>query len=293
MKPVPSSIANTYPPRGPLQQFRFETATAFTCFRCGASKKAKLISVYGADWSRRLCNGCYGRLLALYEIKAGIRPEDERAEQLAEALLSASTLEEQRQAEKRFRASERRADVLAPESARFVATAEHVAKHLDASAQLEWSPAVIGLCKAVEAEVVHRILRPLATTVSGEDLGADKSDPDIGRVAKFASDPTLKPPELGVFAHFLQTLIHSEKRRESSSLIRGFLRLAASWTGSGWVLDSSRGLHAGLGDLTKKYRNRAAHIEELSADDYAECQRFTLGAEGLLWQLIVATEPHR
>ena len=71
MQPVPSTLTKTYPKRGPLQQFRFAEGTAFKCFRCGDTKKSKLITVYSGDWSRKLCNGCYGRLLSLYEIKAG------------------------------------------------------------------------------------------------------------------------------------------------------------------------------------------------------------------------------
>jgi len=31
---------------------------------------SKLITVYRGDWSKRLCNSCYGRLLSIYEIKA-------------------------------------------------------------------------------------------------------------------------------------------------------------------------------------------------------------------------------
>lgn len=103
MEPVPSTLTKTYPKHGPLQQFRFAEATAFKCFRCGISKKSKLITVYSGDWSRKLCNGCYGRLLSLYEIKAGTEPEDLRAEQLADALLSIVPVDQQRQAELLFR----------------------------------------------------------------------------------------------------------------------------------------------------------------------------------------------
>ena len=71
MQQVPSEIIKSYPTRGPLQQYRFATATAFNCFRCGTSKRAKLITIYADDWSRRLCNGCYGNLLSVYKIKAG------------------------------------------------------------------------------------------------------------------------------------------------------------------------------------------------------------------------------
>jgi hypothetical protein len=56
-----------------------------------------------------------------------------------------------RQTEKLFRASEERAARLSSEALRFISTAEYVAGRLEADPQLEWSPAVIGLCKAVEA----------------------------------------------------------------------------------------------------------------------------------------------
>ena len=209
MQPVPSTVTKTYPERGPLQQFRFAEGTAFSCFRCGDTKKSKLITIYAGDWSKRLCNGCYGRLLSLYEIKAGTSADDHRAEELAAALLSAVALDDQQQVERLFRVSERRAQNLSPEAVRFIATAEHVARQLQADPQLEWSPAVIGLCKAVEAEVVSRILLLLADKAGHEDLSADKKDKDMGRVAAFCEDPNHKPPELGAFAHFLQTVIHS------------------------------------------------------------------------------------
>lgn len=194
METVPSSVTKIYPQRGPLQQFRFAEGTAFRCFRCDDTKKSKLITVYLGDWSRKLCNGCYGRLLSLYKIKAGTATDDQRADQLADALLSLVTIDQQRQAERSFVASEERAEVLSPEALRFIATAEHVATQLGSDAQLEWSPAVIGLCKAVEAEVVGRILRPLAIMARREDLSGDKNDRDIGRVAAFCADPQRKPP---------------------------------------------------------------------------------------------------
>jgi hypothetical protein len=99
MEPVPSTVMKTYPERGPLQQFRFAEGTAFKCFRCGDTKKSKLITVYLRDWSRKLCNGCYGRLLSLYEIKAGTAAEDQRAEELCDVLLSLVTIDQQRKAE--------------------------------------------------------------------------------------------------------------------------------------------------------------------------------------------------
>ena len=292
MDPVPSTLTKTYPKRGPLQQFRFAEGTAFRCFRCGNSKKSKLITVYSGDWSRKLCNGCYGRLLSLYEIKAGTGEDDLRAEQLADALLSIVSVDQQRQAELLFRASDNRAEALSPESLRFIATSEHVAAQLELDAQLEWSPAVIGLCKAVETEIVGRILRPLATLAVTEDLTDDKSDKDIGRVAAFCVDPGRKPPELGSFAHFLQTVIHSRQRRQTSKLINCFFRLSAAWTGSAWLLLPD-GLHGALRHLTETYRNRAAHIDELARSDYVGCREVTIGSTGVIWQLITSTEPHK
>ena len=94
MEPVPSNIKKRYPRRGPLQQCRFAEATAFRCFRCTRIKRSKLICVYMDDWSKRLCNGCYGRLLSLYDIKSGTKTEDERATELAGTLLSMVSLDD-------------------------------------------------------------------------------------------------------------------------------------------------------------------------------------------------------
>lgn len=289
MELVPSALTKTYSPRGPLQQFRLGSGTSFRCFRCRKTKKSELITVYSGDWSKRLCNGCHGRLLSLYEIKAGTAAEDQKAEDLVAALLSAVAAHDQCQAELGLRASEKRAEQLSPESVRFIATAEHVAAELQEDPHLEWSPAVIGLCKAVEWEVVVRILRPLAASASREDLRADKSDKDLGRVAKFCADQAQKPPELGAFGRFLQTATHSQERRETSALLGCFLKLVAEWTGSHWLLDP-KGLHFKLHNLIAHFRNRAAHIDELGMVDYVSCRNLVIGSEGLLWKLVVATE---
>ena len=292
MEPVPSTVTKTYPQRGSLQQFRFAAATAFRCFRCGASKKSKLITVYGDDWSRRLCNGCYGRLLSLYEIKAGAAADDKRAEQLAALLLSLVSVDDQRHAERLLLASETRAKRLSSETLRFLATAEHLAAQLRSEPELEWSPVIIGLCKAVEVEVVNRLIRPLAQRAAAEDLADDKKDKDIGQVAAFCADPNRKPPELGAFAHFLQTVIHSRRRRDTSMLIGAFLKLTADWTGSQWLLDP-HGLYQALTTLTTEFRNKAAHIDELGEVDYRQCRELVMGSDGALWRLDLSVERHR
>lgn len=288
MEPVPSTITKNYPKRGPLQQFRFSESTAFRCFRCGEIKKSKLIATYANDWSARLCNGCYGYLLSLFEIKAGTNADDQKVEELATALLSALAVEEQRQAERLYRAAEERAEKLGSEAVRFIATSEHVAKQLQSHPNLEWSPAVIGLCKAVESEVVRRIMQPLARKTENHNLSIDRKDKDIGRIATFCADPSRKPPELGTFAHFLQTAIYSQERRSTSTLLDCFLQLAREWPGSNWLLHPN-GFHHSLTLMTTNFRNRAAHIDELNREDYLHCRELVIGTEGLLWMVLLAT----
>ena len=292
MDTAPAKIAKTYPARGPMQQFRLAEISSFRCFRCGDTKRSKLITTYNGDWSSRLCNGCYGRLISLFDIKAGTQPDDERSEALADALLSAVNLEAQRQAERLYRAADERSARLTPRAVRFIATAEHVGAGLQSEPHLEWSPAVIGLCKAVELEIVSRILIPLAKRSNSADLRADTRDKDLGRVAEFCRDQTRSSPELGAFTHFLQTVIHSKRRRETSAIIQTFLQLARDWVGSSWILDPTLFLRS-LQTLTQKFRNRAAHIDELGKIDYFECRDLTIGKAGIMWQLLESTEPHR
>jgi hypothetical protein len=292
MEQVPSTVTKAYPASGPLQQFRFAAATAFRCFRCGASKKAKLITVYGGDWSRRLCNGCYGRLLSLYEIKAGTAADDDRVEELAALLLTSVSMDKQRHAERLLLTSETRAKRLSPKALRFLATAEHLAVQLGSKPELEWSPAIIGLCKAVEVEIVNRLIRPLAQQAAAQDLANDRKDNDIRRIADFCADPNRRPPELGRFAHFLKTVIHSRCHRDTSVLVGVFLKLARSWTGSQWLLDP-HGLHHALTILINDFRNKAAHIDELGESDYRKCRELVIGSEGALWRLDLSLEWHR
>jgi hypothetical protein len=105
----------------------------------------------------------------------------------------------------------------------------------------------------------------------------------------FCADPKRKPPELGSFAHFLRIVIHDEERRATSPLIAAFLKLVSIWPGSQWLLQPA-GLHAALRALTAKYRNPAAHTDELGKTDYAACRNHVIGPDGALWKLVVATD---
>jgi hypothetical protein len=64
MTQPPSRIMKTYPPKGNLQQFRLEQLHKFDCARCQETKRSKLVVVDNGDWSRLLCNGCYGHVLS-------------------------------------------------------------------------------------------------------------------------------------------------------------------------------------------------------------------------------------
>lgn len=291
-KPLPSEIIKTYQQRGPMRQFRISELTAFHCFRCGQSKKSKLVVTYDDDWNRLLCNGCYGRLLSIYEIKAGTQPDDEKATALAEVLLSLLNKDQVQEAERLYQLAEKRATLLSSAALKFIATAEHISRVLESVPDLDWSAATIGLCKAVETEIVERILIPLSALLKGTNVETDVKDKDLGRVARFFADPNAKPPEMGTFAHFLQTSINSEARRTSSPSVGQLHKLMNLWPNSDWISNTG-GLYNALVRLTRDFRNPAAHLNTLTRQDYEKCREFVLGADGILWKLIFATQPHR
>jgi hypothetical protein len=224
------SVTKEFAARGPMQQFRLYAASAFHCFRCVVDKRAKLVTVYHGDWSRLLCNGCYGRLLSIHEIKAGTAPDDERAEALANLLLNLISKDAQDASIKHLRISERRADYLSERALRFLATSEAVSKILTAEPGLDWSPAVIGLCKAVECEVQARLLVPLRSVVSGKALDGELKNRNLRRVALFCSDPSAHPPELGPVRFFLME-VAAQTASTGSDLLTAFRRLVLDWPG--------------------------------------------------------------
>ena len=77
MKPN-ENIIKIYPKKGPLSLFRFEKIILFKCIRCKDDKKAKLISIFNNDWEIKICNGCYGRLLSLYDNYEDIILDEEK-----------------------------------------------------------------------------------------------------------------------------------------------------------------------------------------------------------------------
>lgn len=289
-KPPRYEIIKTYGPRGPLQQYRLASLTSFQCFRCGRDKKSKLITLFRKDWRRLLCNGCYGRLLSLYELKAGSAGTDQTVELLSRQLLKLASANDVRQTEAVLRVRHQAAHLLDERALRLLATSEYVAGHLKNATDLDWSAAVIGISKAVEVEVVVRLVQPIAEACAGVDLAADIGDKDLGRMARFCSGDATTPPELGVVRHFLQTAANSKSRQETSPLLGVLRQLLQRWPHSDWLLAKDGAVPA-LGALSTTYRNRAAHTDELGAADYDGCVHLATGDAGLLWKLLRSTTP--
>jgi hypothetical protein len=169
----------------------------------------------------------------------------------------------------------------------FLHTADRLATALR-EYDLDWSPAVIMLCKAFEKETNVRLLSPLREKTSGRDLKADMLDEDLGRIARFCSAAG-QPPELGTLGHFLNTAIHSKQRRASSILLQSFYELVSGWPRSQWLVDEF-GLTTALKKLTKEFRNPAAHIEKLNESDFGNCRNFLMEApEIVMLKLFIAT----
>lgn len=51
--------------------------------------------------------------------------------------------------------------------------------------------------------------------------------------------------------------------------------------------------HRALVLLTTNFRNRAAHVDELSKADYDDSRDFVIGSNGLLWRLATVTVERR
>ena len=112
---------------------------------------------------------------------------------------------------------------------------------------------------------------------------------DLGKVAKFCAGKAKTPPELGVFAWFLRTAIHSKSRRMTSVLIRTFLSLVAAMADPKWVIEPHCLLET-IEQLTSKYRNPSAHTTTMNKEHYLGCKELISKPEtGALWKLAAAT----
>jgi len=289
-KPL-EKIVKEYPSRGPLCQFRFENSISFKCFRCGQSKISKLITIYNKSWNRRLCNGCYGRLLSIYAIKTGKQEVDLKVDELSELLVKLIDFNSVREQSERIIVKQNQANFLSALSLKFFATAECVANSLLNEPNLDWSPAVIGICKSFELEIFKLLINPLKDfskcIVFTEN---DLKDPDFGKVASYCSGKSIKAPELGVINHFLRTAVNSNDRINKSPFLRECVKpFISKRPNASWILDHN-GLLSAIDNLTKNFRNKAAHTDELSKFDYENCKELVYGDKGIMWKLILSTE---
>lgn len=179
---------------------------------------------YDNDRERRLCNGCYGQLLAIYEVKMGPLKDDDRSAALGTVLLTFASEAETKTAARRARLREGYESDLDPITVRFIGTGTSVAEHLS-ELDLDWSAAIICLCKALEYELVGRLIDPLRARFGGraDELSQDRQDPELARLAAYLSaSERSRPPEMGWIATFLVTSVNSEQRAATSSLIQAF-----------------------------------------------------------------------
>jgi hypothetical protein len=270
-----------------LQQYRLAASTSFLCFRCGRGKTSKLVSTVQSDWNRLLCNGCYGRVLSIWEIKAGSLEDESRDAALLEMLAANASPDALVRAESRLMASTPGYSLLSEPAQRMLATAHAVTTALRNATDLDWSVAIIGLCKAVEVEAIQRIAEPLRLAVCDQDISADIADPEFRRIARYCVGDA-KAPELGSLAHFLGTAANSRKRAATSALVAALRAVVKPWPSADWLFTKG-GLTESVERLTRDYRNPAAHTALLSEQDFTRCCGLVHGDDGLLWSLVVAT----
>ena len=286
------SAIKTYPPRGPLQLVRLSTAVTFRCVRCGLEKTAKLRAIYGGRDDNLLCNACYGFLLSVYAVKSGTDSDDVRAEKLAKLLLELVVPERHEQG------GSARAMVaysippppppppLCVEAERFARTASQVAHLLEGGVDLDWSVAVLGLCKAFEIEVIRRLVEPLRQRLHEADLSLDLDNPDTKELALYVSGRSQRLPALGTIAFTFGRAGLVSQPSVLLEEIREFRHQESAW------LINIQGFSASVLDLTRRFRNPAVHLDTLSRHDYEACHEMILGWSGLMWSLVRATSPN-
>src|SRR5947208_1138611 len=78
------------------------------------------------------------------------------------------------------------------------------------SGEHDWSPAIIGLCKAVEYETVRRLIDPLRSQLRHRGISeADLNDPELREVARYSNGTTERAPTLGTIARFITVALKS------------------------------------------------------------------------------------
>lgn len=265
-----ASIKKKYPPRGPLSQFRFDETVAFVCGRCVATKKSKLISIYGNDWDIKLCNGCYGYLLKLFEIRSEKELSHEKLLRLDKLIdqISDQFCDRIGPYQKALSDGERG---LTSATNRFLATARFLKTQLPKGDHLEWSPAILCLCKAVESELVDKFLNPVKSMAEQMQIQLTEFDRRTKRVEQYVLGQSDQAPELGAICFFLDLLASSDKFRQQCQLSPAIAKTSVARPFFEWYLDTKR-CALPLKELVSKFRNKAAHLTELNEADFLACE---------------------
>lgn len=171
-------------------------------------------------------------------------------------------------------------------SGTFLRTAHILEEALAQLDDVDWSSAVISLCKSLELELVYRLFEPMKASAGEIDLSTDMDQIGIDRIARFCKGA--KPPELGSMAFFLGVVQNSKRRRETSPTLKCFCSTLNRWPESYWLI-ANDGLPNDLKVITTSYRNKAAHTEVLSKDAYVCCREMIIGEAGTLWRTIRST----
>lgn len=276
-------IIKTYPCRGPLNQFRFEKSISFVCFRCSNTKTSKLVSTYRENWNLKLCNGCYGRLISLYEIRSSSDPSEAKFSALDQNIRDIWSQFENQVSELEREISKKSS--FDSDTNKFLATAEFLKRKLPDEENLEWSPAIISLCKAVENELVKKWILPLKLMAEGAKVNNQVIDKRTQRLEKYIMGINDTPPELGSIYFFIDILSKSESFRNNSPTFE-LIKEYSQKRPLSYKFYSSNGISDSLKELVENYRNKAAHIEVLKKEDYICCEEITLSEGGILNEIL-------
>lgn len=282
VKPI-YEVTKTYPKKGPLSQYRFESASAFNCFRCGETKTSKLISIYRDDWSLKLCNGCYGRLISLYEIQNSSDPNEKKFLELDQIIKNIWSQFNQKISEIEFLISKSNPK-FEKSTIKFLATAEFLEKNMPEGEYLEWSPAIICLCKAVESELIHKFINPMRELGSKEKINADELDKRTQKFEKYIFALNDTPPEIGSIAFFTKLISSSESYKKQSKALKIFKVYCQMRPFSDWLY-STDGAPIELNKLVEDFRNKAAHLSNFNKKDYEICLNLTNSQNGVLHKI--------
>ncbi len=258
--------------------------------RCEQAKTAKLVATSGDDHRGLLCNGCYGYLLSVWELRAGVQPDAERDNDLLHLLESAVTAAQVEEGRAVLLAREARAASLSAEAQTLLSTAEAVHAGLVPwqATDLDWSVAALPLCKAVEVEIGRLIAQPLREMARGLDLGPDAARGELKAMVKYCRSTSDTHMMLGPFIGFLNGVTAPESADGPlATAVRGMSR---AWPYADWLFNPD-GLAAALDQLRVRYRNPAAHTEILDQTAFEGCSSLVGGPDGLLWRLLLSTRP--